>query len=67
MVDILDALTFDDVLLVPAESDLLPSDTETTTRLTRTVNLGIPLIDNFLSVSRQDAKIGNEEFFDPLI
>ena len=44
MVDIPDALTFDDVLLVPARSDMLPSDAETTTRLTRTVNLGIPLI-----------------------
>ena len=42
--DIPDALTFDDVLLVPARSDMLPSDAEPNTRLTRNVNLGIPLI-----------------------
>ena len=39
-----EALTFDDVLLVPARSDVLPADTDTATRLTRTINLGIPLI-----------------------
>ena len=40
---ILEALTFDDVLLVPAESDVLPADAITRTRLTRNVELGIPL------------------------
>ncbi|MCB2100803.1 MAG: IMP dehydrogenase [Rhodobacterales bacterium] len=39
-----EALTFDDVLLVPAESDVLPAQTDTSTRLTRSVELGIPLI-----------------------
>ena len=39
-----EALTFDDVLLVPAKSDVLPADTDTTTRLTRTITLGIPLM-----------------------
>ena len=39
-----EALTFDDVLLVPARSDVLPADTDTATRLTRTIDLGIPLI-----------------------
>ena len=39
-----EALTFDDVLLVPAKSDVLPADTDTTTRLTRTIQLGIPLM-----------------------
>jgi IMP dehydrogenase len=39
-----EALTFDDVLLVPARSDVLPADTDTSTRLTRTIDLGIPLI-----------------------
>ena len=42
--DIPQAFTFDDVLLVPAKSDVLPSDTDTTTRLTRDVKLAIPLI-----------------------
>ncbi|HEC14486.1 MAG TPA: CBS domain-containing protein, partial [Rhodospirillales bacterium] len=39
-----EALTFDDVLLVPAESNVLPNETDTATRLTRTIELGIPLI-----------------------
>ncbi len=39
-----EALTFDDVLLVPAKSDVLPGATDTSTRLTRTITLGIPLL-----------------------
>ena len=39
-----EALTFDDVLLVPAASDVLPSACDTSTRLTRAVPLSIPLI-----------------------
>ncbi|MFA7431540.1 MAG: IMP dehydrogenase, partial [Rhodospirillaceae bacterium] len=39
-----EALTFDDVLLVPAASDVLPAHAETRTRLTRTIELGIPLV-----------------------
>ncbi|MAH84072.1 MAG: IMP dehydrogenase [Rhodospirillaceae bacterium TMED8] len=42
--EIPEALTFDDVLLVPAYSDVLPFDTNTRTRLTRTIELGIPLV-----------------------
>jgi IMP dehydrogenase len=38
------ALTFDDVLLQPAESDVLPRDVELSTRLTRTLFLRIPLL-----------------------
>jgi IMP dehydrogenase len=38
------ALTFDDVLLVPAQSDILPRDVSLKTRLTRTIHLNIPLI-----------------------
>ncbi|HYP52696.1 MAG TPA: IMP dehydrogenase [Pyrinomonadaceae bacterium] len=41
--DIQDGLTFDDVLLVPARSDVLPAETDTTTRLTRDITLRIPL------------------------
>ena len=44
MKDILEALTFDDVILVPAASSILPADTDTRTRLTRDIELGIPLI-----------------------
>jgi IMP dehydrogenase len=39
-----EALTFDDVLLVPAASAVLPGQVDTRTRLTRTIELGIPLI-----------------------
>ncbi len=39
-----EALTFDDVLLVPAESSVLPAQANIGTRLTRTIELGIPLI-----------------------
>ncbi|HJW56140.1 MAG TPA: IMP dehydrogenase [Burkholderiaceae bacterium] len=38
------ALTFDDVLLVPAQSDVLPKDTSLKTRLTRNITLNIPLL-----------------------
>ena len=38
------ALTFDDVLLVPAYSELLPRDASLRTRLTRTIQLSIPLV-----------------------
>ncbi len=39
-----EGLTFDDVLLVPARSRVLPRDVDLTTRLTRTIKLNIPLI-----------------------
>ncbi len=37
-------LTFDDVLLVPAESSILPRDTDVSTRLTQRIQLNIPLL-----------------------
>ena len=39
-----EALTFDDVLLEPSHSTVLPAQTDTSTRLTRNINLNIPLI-----------------------
>lgn len=39
-----EALTFDDVLLLPAASDVLPATAKTSTKLTRTIELGIPLL-----------------------
>ena len=41
---VMEALAFDDVLVVPAYSQVLPSSTDTRTRLTRTISLNIPLI-----------------------
>jgi IMP dehydrogenase len=46
MIKILEALTFDDVLLVPAASDVLPAQTNTKTRLTRSIEMGIPLLSS---------------------
>src|SRR5688500_15383699 len=39
-----DGITFDDVLLIPARSDFVPSDADTHTKLTRSIELNIPLI-----------------------
>src|SRR5437016_362764 len=39
-----DGITFDDVLLIPARSDFVPADADTRTRLTRNIELNIPLI-----------------------
>jgi IMP dehydrogenase len=39
-----EALTYDDVLLVPAYSEVLPRDTNTQTQLTRNIRLNVPLL-----------------------
>ena len=39
-----EGLTFDDVLLIPARSEVLPSQVKLNTRLTKTVKLNIPLL-----------------------
>jgi IMP dehydrogenase len=39
-----EALTFDDVLLVPQKSEVLPSEVEVTTRLTRQITLRVPIV-----------------------
>ncbi len=41
-----EALTFDDVLLVPAASDVHPQDTKTGTRITRDISLNIPFVSS---------------------
>ncbi len=40
------ALTFDDVLLLPAHSEILPSEADTTSRLTRRITLRVPLLSS---------------------
>jgi IMP dehydrogenase len=42
--EIRQAYTFDDVMLVPAASSVLPGETDTRTRITREIEIGIPLI-----------------------
>ncbi|WP_026756555.1 IMP dehydrogenase [Sediminimonas qiaohouensis] len=44
--EIREALTFDDVLLVPAASDVIPSTADTRTRVTREIALNIPLLSS---------------------
>src|SRR5688572_15096749 len=39
-----DGITFDDVLLIPARSDFIPADADTHSRVTRAIELNIPLI-----------------------
>src|SRR5664279_4028607 len=40
----LTGLTYDDVLLLPGESDVIPSEVDTSTRLTRGITLSVPLL-----------------------
>ena len=37
-------LTFDDVLLVPAQSEVLPNEVQTTAKLSRNISLNIPVV-----------------------
>ena len=39
-----EGLTFDDVLIIPAASSVLPHDVSTQTRLTRTITINIPIL-----------------------
>ena len=39
-----EALTFDDVLLVPARSDVLPREVDLSTQLTRNIRIGLPVL-----------------------
>ena len=50
-----EALTFDDVLLKPAASAVLPGQTDVRTRLTRTIELGIPLMSSAMDTVTEAA------------
>ncbi len=50
-----EALTFDDVLLVPAESDVLPRDVEVRTRLTNSIPLNMPLVSSAMDTVTEAA------------
>jgi IMP dehydrogenase len=50
-----EALTFDDVLLVPAASEILPADVQTASFLTPTIALGIPLISAAMDTVTESA------------
>ncbi len=50
-----EALTFDDVLLVPAKSSVLPRDINVATRLTRNITLNIPLVSAAMDTVTESA------------
>jgi IMP dehydrogenase len=50
-----EALTFDDVLLVPARSAVLPAQTDTKTRVTRGIELRIPLLSSAMDTVTESA------------
>jgi IMP dehydrogenase len=50
-----EAFTFDDVLLVPAASDIVPRQVDTSTRLTKSIRLGIPLISAAMDTVTESA------------
>ena len=54
-----EALTYDDVLLLPGYSEVLPRDTDTTTQLTKNIRLNIPLVSAAMdTVTEAELAIG---------
>ncbi|MEM6481098.1 MAG: IMP dehydrogenase [Pseudomonadota bacterium] len=57
--EIREALTFDDVLLVPAKSSVLPATADTRTRVTKSISLNIPLLSSAMdTVTEAQMAIG---------
>ncbi|MGZ3440513.1 MAG: IMP dehydrogenase, partial [Polyangia bacterium] len=55
---LLEALTFDDVLLLPAESEVLPRDVDVRTRLTERISLQMPLVSSAMdTVTEADTAV----------
>jgi len=50
-----EALTFDDVLLLPAMSSVVPADADTRTRLTKTIQLNIPIVSAAMDTVTESA------------
>src|SRR5579871_4730527 len=50
-----EALTFDDVLLVPAESDVIPKDVEVRTQLTPGIRLAMPIVSSAMDTVTEAA------------
>src|SRR3989440_10038009 len=53
--DISEGLTFDDVLLLPARSEVLPAETDTSTQFTRGIRLQIPLCSSAMDTVTEAA------------
>jgi IMP dehydrogenase len=52
---IADGITFDDVLLIPAKSDFVPSQAETSTRLTNNITINIPIVSAAMDTVTESA------------
>ena len=53
-----DALTFDDVLLVPGYSDILPREADITSQLTRNIRINVPMVSAAMdTVTEKDIAI----------
>ncbi len=50
-----EGITFDDVLLIPAKSDFVPSQTDTSTKLTRNVKINIPIVSAAMDTVTESA------------
>ena len=50
-----DGITFDDVLLVPAESDVVPSEVLTNTRVTREIEINLPIVSAAMDTVTESA------------
>ena len=53
------ALTFDDVLLLPAHSAIMPGEADTTARLSRRITLSIPLVSSEIVAARVSGAAAN--------
>lgn len=53
--EIIESLTFDDVLLKPAYSEVLPAETDTATRFTRNIPLNIPIVSSAMDTVTEGA------------
>ncbi len=49
------AITFDDVLLIPAKSDFVPSDAKTSTKLTSNIDINIPIVSAAMDTVTESA------------
>lgn len=58
-IDIKEGLTFDDILLIPQESNILPKDVDVSTKLTQSISLKIPLVSSAMdTVTEANLAIG---------